>query len=612
MHKRLLCLAALIVVSASIASAGTIRWTAGGTDGLWSTVNNWDLTRVPTLADDVFVDVPAALEPDGPVIEEGIEAKALGLVCEVPGEPSMTMTGGTLEIADYIWWGDGRDCHGTFHMSGGTITVVNEHELGWDGGTGTWIMTGGTVSAGRLIIPTSSGAAGQLYLHGGTFSVGSGGLSMTSTGLIDVTEGVLLLQGNRTGELQGYIDGRQITAYDGAGYFEIDFDDRNPGVTTLTAVALGDKANRPDPADGAVGVTIPLLRWEAGLTGMTHDVYLGKSPDALEPLGRQPLPMYYHAPGLAPGTTYYWRIDEIEGDGVTAHTGDVWHFMTQALTAYYPTPTDGAVDVSPTPELTWLPGQGTMRHHVYFSDSLADVNDATAAADKGEVEATTFAPGDLDTLATYYWRVDEITMDGIRVGPVWTFSTYQTLEDFESYGDDMDGGTAVFQTWIDGMENGTGSVVGYFESVDGTFNETVLVHGGLQSMPLDYNNVNEPFYSRTDRTWSPAQDWTVGGAGGLILFVRGNRDNDVAPLTVRIEDAGGQGASFVHPNPEIVRATKWAAWRIPFSGLTDAGANPTAVKKMSIGVGDPDDPVQGSTGLIYLDDILRTLPETAE
>ncbi len=199
-----------------------------GTDRLWSNPNNWEGKKVPTNADEAYVDVPAAAAPNGPVIQDGIEAKILGLACEVAGEATMTMTGGTLDIADWIWWGDGAYCHGTFTMSGGAITVVNEHELGWGDGSGTWTMTGGTVSAGKLVIPTGTGKAGQLYLHGGTYTVGTGGLSMTAVGLIDITEGTLLLKDDKTSDIRGFINNGRITAYGGQGWLEVDYDQRNP------------------------------------------------------------------------------------------------------------------------------------------------------------------------------------------------------------------------------------------------------------------------------------------------------------------------------------------------------------------------------------------------
>jgi hypothetical protein len=47
------------------------------------------------------------------------------------------------------------------------------------------------------------------------------------------------------------------------------------------------------------------------------------------------------------------------------------------------------------------------------------------------------------------------------------------------------------------------------------------VHGGKQSMPVEYNNVNSPYYSETDRTWQTAQNWKLGGVTDLSLWFQG-------------------------------------------------------------------------------------------
>ena len=40
-------------------------------------------------------------------------------------------------------------------------------------------------------------------------------------------------------------------------------------------------------------------------------------------------------------------------------------------------------------------------------------------------------------------------------------------------------------------------------------------------MPMDYNNVNSPFYSEATREFAPVQDWTVDGVDSLSLWFRG-------------------------------------------------------------------------------------------
>jgi hypothetical protein len=113
----------------------------------------------------------------------------------------------------------------------------------------------------------------------------------------------------------------------------------------VQVLAFWPEAHNPDPADGKTGVLTPVLQWKAGDTAASHDVYFGTNPTPgpAEYKGRQVLgyTFYYYAPGFTPGTTYYWRIDEVEADGVTIHTGDVWSFTAAPLTAYNPNPADG-------------------------------------------------------------------------------------------------------------------------------------------------------------------------------------------------------------------------------------------------------------------------------
>jgi len=304
-------------------------------------------------------------------------------------------------------------------------------------------------------------------------------------------------------------------------------------VLGVCGVSWGQKkAGNPNPADGTGDVAMPLFRWTAGSTAMFHDVYLGKTPE-LGPeqlVGpHQVLAMLYYVSGLEPGVRYYWRVDEVEKDGTTVITGDVWTFWTQALTAYNPDPADGATNASVAPVLTWWAGVGAAKHHVYFSDNRDAVSQAAAPADKGlqALEAKTFTPGALQAATTYYWRVDEVLGDGtLKAGPLWSFTTIVPVDDFENYTDDE--GSRLYETWIDGWTNNTGSTVGY---VTAPFAEQKIIYGGKQSMPVEYNNVNAPFYSEAERTFDTPQDWTAGGADMLTLHLRG-RDMDFEILSV--------------------------------------------------------------------------------
>jgi hypothetical protein len=161
-----------------------------------------------------------------------------------------------------------------------------------------------------------------------------------------------------------------------------------------------------------------------------------------------------------------------------------------------------------------------VKFHVYLSDSKDAVSQGTAEADKGTVTAPLFTPAPaLEAATTYYWRVDEIGGDNSALaGPVWSFTTVIPVDDFESYTDVE--GSRIYEAWIDGWTNNTGSTVGY-ATAPFAEQRPKFVHGGTQSMPLDYNNINSPWYSEAEFDFSGSQDWMAGGADALVLHVRG-------------------------------------------------------------------------------------------
>jgi len=200
----------------------------------------------------------------------------------------------------------------------------------------------------------------------------------------------------------------------------------------VAVVAPRLKAHKPTPANGEQAVTLALFRWTAGTTAVFHNVYLGTSPDLTEAdlvSGRLVTPLYYHGPGLTPGVTYYWRIDEVEVDMTTVHTGDVWSFTAASIAASNPSPADGAKWVDPNTELSWTAGKDAFSHEVYLSTDQAAVENADASALQTSLYLTTWKPPTLAADTTYYWRIDETTGGGTKTdGAVWSFTTIQAIE----------------------------------------------------------------------------------------------------------------------------------------------------------------------------------------
>jgi len=185
------------------------------------------------------------------------------------------------------------------------------------------------------------------------------------------------------------------------------------------------KARDPDPVDGAVDVVDPLLQWTSGDTAELQRVYFGTNPEDLVEVSEQAYMVYWHLEPIEPGTKFYWRIDGVESDG-TIITGDLWSFVARSLNAWGPSPADGTSDVMIDSQLSWGAGHSIMplKHHVFFGTDKAAVTDGTGDTDKGIQEEATYDPGMLMAETSYYFRVNEVEMDGTeREGSVWSFET---------------------------------------------------------------------------------------------------------------------------------------------------------------------------------------------
>jgi len=193
-------------------------------------------------------------------------------------------------------------------------------------------------------------------------------------------------------------------------------------------------ARTPEPKDGAVvEATWANLSWKAGDFALSHDLYFGTAFDDVNDGAEGTFvgnlaatfqvvgfPGFSAPDGLEPGTTYYWRVDEVNDANVASPwKGDVWSFSIPPKTACTPVPADGAESVALDAELSWAGGFGAKLHTVYFSDNFDDVNAATGGALQADPFFT--PPSPLELAKTYYWRVDEFDPPNTYRGAVWSF-----------------------------------------------------------------------------------------------------------------------------------------------------------------------------------------------
>ena len=198
---------------------------------------------------------------------------------------------------------------------------------------------------------------------------------------------------------------------------------------------------RPEPADGAMHeASWVTLRWSPGDLAVSHDVYLGDNLDDVNDAIRESevfrgnqasnfyvagFPGFAYPDGLVAGTTYYWRIDEVnDADPSSPWKGTVWSFWIPSKKAYEPNPADGTEFVDPDVTLSWTPGMGAIMHTVYIGDNFDEVDSAAGGI---PLPDTIYSPGTLEFDTLYYWRIDEF--DGVTThkGDVWSFTTKPSI-----------------------------------------------------------------------------------------------------------------------------------------------------------------------------------------
>ncbi len=355
----------------------------------------------------------------------------------------------------------------------------------------------------------------------------------------------------------------------------------------------------PDPADSAESVSVDVtLGWTVGWGAKLHTVYFGEAfDDVSNAAGGLPHGSATYTPGtLKMAKTYYWRVDEF--DVVETHKGDVWSFTTEGAVAALD-PVNGAEDVTQTPVLTWAPGFGAL-HEVYFGADAASLE----LKGSGNLGSESYEPGELEWNTTYYWRVDEANnanADSPWTGPLWSFTTanFLIVDDFESY-NDLDtadpASNRIFMSWLDGFDNPAvnGSVVGY---ANPPFAEQTIVHSGLQSMPMSYDNVVGK--SEATLILTSNRDWTVNGVNRLTIWYRGNTSNVAETMYVALNNS----AVVNHDNPDAALATSWTTWNIDLQAFADQGVNLANVNSITLGLGNRSNPVAGGSGMMYFDDI---------
>jgi len=289
----------------------------------------------------------------------------------------------------------------------------------------------------------------------------------------------------------------------------------------------------PTPKDGSIHPeTWANISWSAGDYAVSHDVYFGNDFDAVNEgaegtfVGNQTdtflvvgFPGFPIPDGLFPGTTYYWRIDEVnEAEPNSPWKGEIWRFMIPPKTAYFPDPADEAEGIRIDQQLSWTPGFGAKLHTVYFGETFDEGDNATGGSAQG---TTNYTPGTLKMAKTYYWRVDEFDVVETHKGDVWSFTTVGAVADPSPAKGTVDVTQIPVLTWTPGL----GATYDIYFGTDasaldkkgsGSLGSESYEPGQLEWNTTYYWRVDEANSANADSPWTGPL-WSFTTANFLII-----------------------------------------------------------------------------------------------
>jgi len=353
MLRKWTCLVSVVFVIGLVGNVTVVRatdWTGAAGDGDWMNAGNWD-GGLPVAGE--RVDIENGTPLTWPILDGGTVSCGEVRIAYADGTiGELTVTGGaTLNVGGELRLGRKESVplpEGYLYISGADtkILVAERIECGRYG-NGTIDMTGGYLhSDAELRLAYRDGSSGTVYLRGGTIDLAADpGITATAGGdtssaLIDISgDGTFMLAGNQVEMVEALISGGIMIAYGGTGTVSATYEGN---ITTVVAIG-GPTSSEPDPVNEKADVPRDaVLSWKPGTGAVKHDVYLGTVLDDVEQAsatvdpagvykGRIGFSTYTVAKRLELGETYYWRVDEVEADGVTIHSGDVWSFTVELL-----------------------------------------------------------------------------------------------------------------------------------------------------------------------------------------------------------------------------------------------------------------------------------------
>ena len=334
--KKLSCLSCLVLSLTLAGTAWAESWWDGVTSSDWFEASNW-------TASDWGADNPEEVPSSKIVIRQhgGFDPIVEGTT--TPGQfldiswgGNLTINnGGHVQSNNFLFMGRSADGVGDNLLtineggkfSGGLTNSDRGARIGYhQKGMHTLQMNGGEFSVpGIMEVNIDAGSKGHIQLDGGVMNVG--GLAIGNEGTIDLNGGTLIVTGDATAIIDGYVAAGKITSANGTvAAVRMDYNSTHPGMTTVLSAAMAiTKATKPSPSDGTEDVPWDtMLSWKPGDNADNSIVYIGTNFDDVNDAaaGTAQDANSYDPDLLAFDTTYFWRVD-------ATSKGDVWSFTVE-------------------------------------------------------------------------------------------------------------------------------------------------------------------------------------------------------------------------------------------------------------------------------------------